>query len=104
MPAQTPNPPYYAIIFTTIVSPGTDEIFTKLNEFVRESTPQAPGFLGLEVAKGDKEWITAIYWESREAIDEWAKGLKIFVAKHPTLMMAFISSKARICKVEKALP
>ena len=104
MPAQTPNPPYYALIFTTIVSPGTSEIFTKLNGFVRESAPQAAGFLGLEDARGDKEWITVIYWESREAIDEWSKGLKAFAAKHPTIMMAFISSKARIARVEKALP
>ncbi len=104
MPAQTPNPPYYALNFTTIVSPGTDEIFTKLNAFVRETTATAPGFLGLEDAKGDKEWITVMYWESREAIDEWSKGLKGFMARHPTAMMAMISAKARISKVEKALP
>jgi len=104
MPAATPNPPYYSLVFTTIVSPATEEIFTKLNQFVRETAPQAPGFLGLEDAKGETEWITVLYWESREAIDEWAKGLKLFAAKHPTLMMAFISSRARIGRVEKALP
>ncbi|MDL2059718.1 hypothetical protein MUN46_007235 [Mesosutterella sp. AGMB02718] len=104
MPAATPNPPYYSLALTTIVSPGTLEIFTKLNEFVKETTPKARGFLGLEEAKGQKEWITILYWTDREAIDEWSKDLRVFAAKHPTLMMAFLSSKARIAKVEKALP
>ena len=36
--------------------------------------------------------------------DEWAKCLKVFTAKHPTVMMALISAKARIAKVEKQLP
>ena len=104
MPANTPKPPYYAIVFTTIVSPSTEEVFRKLIDFVRTSAPAAPGFLGLEEAKGDKDWITAVYWSDRAFIDEWAKQLKVFAAAHPTLMVAFLSSKARICKVEKALP
>ncbi|MCI5851111.1 MAG: antibiotic biosynthesis monooxygenase [Sutterellaceae bacterium] len=104
MPAQTPNPPYYALNFTTIVSPGTNEIFTKLIDFVKETAPKAEGFLGIEEAKGEKEWITVTYWTSREAIDSWAKGVKMFAAKHPTVMMAAVSAKARIAKVEKALP
>ena len=93
MPAQTPKPPYYALNFTTIVSPGTEDIFTKLNAYIKETVANAPGFLGIEDAK-----------ETREAIDEWAKCLKVFTAKHPTVMMALISAKARIAKVEKQLP
>ena len=96
MPAQTPKPPYYALNFTTIVSPGTEDIFTKLNAYIKETVANAPGFLGIEDAKGESEWITVTYWETREAIDEWAK--------HPTVMMALISAKARIAKVEKQLP
>ena len=104
MPAQTPKPPYYALNFTTIVSPGTEDIFTKLNAYIKETVADAPGFLGIEDAKGESEWITVTYWETREAIDEWAKCLKVFTAKHPTVMMALISAKARIAWVEKQLP
>lgn len=70
MPAQTPKPPYYALNFTTIVSPGTEDIFTKLNAYIKETVANAPGFLGIEDAKGESEWITVTYWETREAIDE----------------------------------
>ncbi len=104
MPASTPKPPYYAVVFTTIVSPATEAHFRKLIDFVRSTAPAAPGYLGLEEAKGDKEWITAVYWSDMAFIDEWAKSLKTFAATHPVLMVAFLSSKARICRVEKALP
>lgn len=104
MPAQTPKPPYYALNFTTIVSPGTEDIFTKLNAYIKETVANAPGFLGIEDAKGESEWITVTYWETREAIDEWAKCLKVFTAKHPTVMMALISAKARIRRSKNSCP
>ena len=47
MPAQTPKPPYYALNFTTIVSPGTEDIFTKLNAYIKETVANAPGVLGI---------------------------------------------------------
>src|SRR5262249_14854953 len=67
-PANTPQPPYYAVIFTSLrteVEEGYDATSDRMIELAAEQ----PGFLGVESARGeDGLGITVSYWENEEAI------------------------------------
>ena len=71
-PADTPEPPYYAVIFTSVRAPGGDEAYAQTaGEMTRLAAGQA-GFLGEESAHDDGGLgITVSYWESLEAIAAW---------------------------------
>jgi heme-degrading monooxygenase HmoA len=70
-PARTPEPPYYAVIFTSTRTPGDNGYAAAAARMV-ELAAQQPGFLGVESARGDDGLgITVSYWESEEAIAAW---------------------------------
>ena len=66
-----PTSPYYAVIFTSILSDqqqGYAEMAKKMEELAQNQA----GFLGMDSAR-DQLGITVSYWESLEAIDAWRK-------------------------------
>src|SRR3569623_2147460 len=69
--SRTPEPPYYAVIFTsqrTEGEAGYGAMAQRMDEMVR----QQPGFLGVDSVRGaDGVGITVSYWESEEAIRRW---------------------------------
>src|SRR5262245_238325 len=80
-PACTPDPPYYAVIFTsrrTEVEEGYGDTSARMIELAS----QQPGFLGVESARGeDGLGITISYWESEEAIANWRRHAEHRVAQ-----------------------
>ncbi|ASS75240.1 hypothetical protein CIG75_09765 [Tumebacillus algifaecis] len=99
-PANTPRPPYYAVIFTSLRTEG-DKGYGDMADLMVALASKQPGFLGLESAREDGLGITVSYWESLEAIKAWkdhvdhreaqAKGRSDWYRKYVT----------RICKVER---
>jgi heme-degrading monooxygenase HmoA len=73
--AKTPEPPYYAVIFTaqrTEEGRGYEEMAQRMVELAA----QQPGFLGVESVRGaDGLGITVSYWASEEAIRNWKANL-----------------------------
>src|SRR5439155_947543 len=70
--AETPAPPYFAVIFTSIRSSSDPEGYGKTAERMLELARQQPGFLGVESAHGeDGLGITVSYWSSLEAVRHW---------------------------------
>jgi len=71
MIAPTPEPPYYAVIFT---SERTDTIdgYSQTADRMAELAQQQPGYLGHESAR-EGLGITVSYWDSLEAIKNWKK-------------------------------
>lgn len=67
--ANTPKPPYYAVIFTSVRTEG-DQGYAEAAKRVLEIARQQPGFLGYEAARQDIG-ISVSYWESLEAIQAW---------------------------------
>jgi heme-degrading monooxygenase HmoA len=66
--AKTPEPPYYAVIFTSLRTEG-DRGYGHMAERMSELAAQQPGFLGVESAHtADGLGITVSYWASEEAI------------------------------------
>lgn len=71
MLANTPKPPYYAVIFTSTRT-DIDEGYGQAAQRMVELAAQQPGFLGVESARGsDGLGITVSYWDSEAAILTW---------------------------------
>ncbi len=67
--ADTPKPPYYAVIFTSVRTEG-DNGYAEAAKRTLEIARRQPGFLGYEAARLDIG-ISVSYWESLEAIQAW---------------------------------
>ncbi len=62
--AQTPEPPYYAVIFSSLRTDG-DASYAQMADRMVELAAQQPGFLGAESTRGaDGFGITVSYWAS----------------------------------------
>ncbi|MDH4564723.1 MULTISPECIES: antibiotic biosynthesis monooxygenase [unclassified Pseudomonas] len=71
MIARTPEPPYYAVIFTSLRS-DTEQDYAATAERMLELAREQPGFLGVESARGaDGLGITVSYWRDEESIRTW---------------------------------
>ncbi|MBV6752287.1 MULTISPECIES: antibiotic biosynthesis monooxygenase family protein [Pseudomonas] len=104
MIAQTPQPPYYAVIFTSLRTEG-DQGYGEAAQRMVELARQQPGFLGVESARGeDGLGITVSYWSDEAAILAWkqhAEHSEIREHGRSTWYQAF---HTRVCKVERAYP
>lgn len=101
-PASTPEPPYYAVIFTstrTAVDEGYGDMAVKMVEMAS----QQPGFLGYETARGaDGLGITVSYWESEEAIANWRRDAEHRIAQSHGRDKWYAAFVTRVAKVERA--
>lgn len=104
MIAQTPEPPYYAVIFTSVrtdVADGYGDRAQRMVELAREQ----PGFLGVESARnapGDESLgITVSYWESLDAIRSWRQHAEHQMAQRTGRERWYETYKTRICKIER---
>lgn len=68
-PATTPQPPYYAVIFTSIRHAG-DDGYGEAAKQMLELAARQPGFLGFETAR-QEIGISVSYWTTLEAILAW---------------------------------
>jgi heme-degrading monooxygenase HmoA len=99
--ANTPEPPYYAVIFTSqkVVDEGYAETSERMNELAR----QQPGFLGIESARGaDGLGITVSYWADLESIANWKRDTEHREAQRRGRSDWYAGYVTRICKVERA--
>lgn len=96
--ADTPKPPYYAVIFTSQRKEGDNGYAKAADRMVRLAEKQ-PGFLGLESVREDVG-ITVSYWSDIESIKNWkanTEHLEAQKAGHTTWYSTF---KVRISRVE----
>ena len=99
MIANTPAPPYYAVIFSSIRTDG-DNGYGNMAEHMVELAARQPGFLGVESAR-DEIGITVSYWESLEAIRQWKANAEHLVAQRLGREKWYSAYKTRICLVER---
>jgi heme-degrading monooxygenase HmoA len=97
--ANTPKPPYYAVIFTSIRIPEAKGYDETANRMVELATKQS-GFLGIESAR-EEIGITVSYWESLAAIKSWKANSEHLVAQKTGKKLWYESFKVRISKVER---
>jgi heme-degrading monooxygenase HmoA len=66
MIAQTMEPPYYAVIFTSMRTEG-DNGYSEMSERMIELAVRQDGFLGVESARNEIG-ITVSYWRDLKSI------------------------------------
>ena len=97
--AKTPEPPYYAAIFTSVRTPE-DNGYADMAGRMVELAMQQPGFLGVESAR-EEIGITVSYWESLEAIRNWKLNVDHLEAQKKGRTKWYSSFKTRISLVER---
>ena len=98
MIAQTPSPPYYAVIFTSIRTEG-DCGYAEMAGRMVELASQQDGFLGVESARNEIG-ITVSYWRDLESIQKWKGDAEHALAREKGRKEWYRAFKVRIAKVE----
>ena len=100
--ANTPAPPYYAVIFTTRRTAG-DAGYGEMAQRMDELAAQQPGYLGIEsVRDADGVGITVSYWASEAAILAWRRNAEHVAARELGRSAWYEHYELRVARVERA--
>ena len=97
--ANTPEPPYYAVIFTSLrtdVDAGYDAMAARMVELAA----QQPGYLGIESARA-AVGITVSYWANLDAIRAWKANAEHLEAQRRGHAQWYSAFRLRVAKVER---
>ncbi|APH69100.1 antibiotic biosynthesis monooxygenase [Bacillus sp. LR_5] len=99
--SKTPEPPYYAVIFSSVKSEN-DIGYGETAERMVSLAADQPGFLGVEsVREADGRGITVSYWDSIDAINHWKHHNEHQAAKEKGKSVWYELYAVRIAKVER---
>ncbi len=93
------TPPYYAVIFTTLLS-TSESGYIETSKRMQDLAAKQNGFLGIESSRDDLG-ITVSYWKNKEAILEWKNNLEHLQARKKGREEWYQQYQLRICKVER---
>jgi heme-degrading monooxygenase HmoA len=100
--APRPQPPYYAVIFTSQRTDGEHDYGATADRMV-ELAAQQPGYLGVESTRDDTGLgITVSYWRSLDDIAAWRRVLEHTAARNQGRALWYSHYELRIAKVERA--
>jgi len=100
--ANTPKPPYYAVIFTSKRTETDDKGYGQVANFMVELASKQPGYLGVESSRDQYGvGITVSYWEDMESIKLWKENMSHKKAQEKGKSDWYSKYITRICKVEK---
>ena len=74
--ARTLDPPYYAVIFTTMHVNNSNDGYAEMSERLEKMVYYQPVYIGMESVR-DKDGfeITVCYWIDEVSITNWKKNL-----------------------------
>jgi heme-degrading monooxygenase HmoA len=99
MIAKTPEPPYYAVIFTSTLASNTEE-YQKVSVELEELAQTHPGFLGYESAR-EKIGLFISYWKDEASIKSWKQEIRHQFAQEKGKEEWYESFQVRVAKVER---
>ncbi len=99
MIANTPTPPYYAVIFTSIRT-KEDRDYEKIAFRMEELAKKQEGYLGIESAR-EGLGITISYWKDLESIKKWKEQTEHLLAQEMGKEYFYSSYKTRISLVQR---
>lgn len=94
------NPPYYAVVFTSIRTSSDSEGYLEMATKMEELARQQAGFLGVESAR-EEIGITVSYWKDLESIKNWKQNLDHIQAQQKGIAIWYEKYKVRIALVER---
>ncbi|MBK9335465.1 MAG: antibiotic biosynthesis monooxygenase [Lewinellaceae bacterium] len=100
MLANTPSPPYYAVIFSSVRT--DDEAgYAATAQRMLDLAAVQPGFLGAESARNEIG-ITVSYWKDLDSIRQWKAHADHQIAQELGIKKWYSAYQVRICRVERA--
>ena len=97
--AKTPNPPYYAVIFTSQRT-ESDQGYAAMAERMLNLAAKQSGYLGVESAY-ENVGITVSYWQDLDSIKAWKQQAEHLQAQKTGKSLWYEAFKVRISKVER---
>jgi heme-degrading monooxygenase HmoA len=99
MLAKTPEPPYYAVIFSSVHTNNIED-YAEMAERMVELASRQSGFLGVESARNELG-ITVSYWKELDSIKAWKNHAEHLIAQKKGREKWYQSYKTRIARVER---
>ena len=100
--AKTPQPPYWAVIFSNQRCDGNAGYADMATRMV-ELAAQQPGFLGVESTRDAEGFgITVSYWASEADIAAWKANAEHQVARRQGRAEWYTGFELRVARVERA--
>ena len=99
MIANTPKPPYYAVIFTSLRT-DVDDNYAEMADRMEELAKLQDGYLGIEFARSGMG-ITVSYWRDLESIKNWKANVDHAMAQAKGRKDWYSAYKTRIALVER---
>jgi heme-degrading monooxygenase HmoA len=97
--AGTPEPPYVAVIFTSLRTDG-DAGYAAMSERMTSLAAEQPGYLGIEAAR-DRLGITVSYWADEAAAGAWKQVAEHLVAQRLGRDVWYSDYRVRIAVVQR---
>lgn len=99
--AQTPQPPYYAVVFTSKRTAEDDAGYAAMAQKMDDLAATQSGYLGIEGARSpDGFGITVSYWKDRASISAWKQNADHQIAQQYGRSKWYEHYELRICVVE----
>jgi len=101
--ALTPEPPYYAVIFSSLRKGSEDHGYGETAERMVALATAQQGFLGVESVRGaDGFGLTVSYWESEADIRAWKLEAEHGDARRRGRLEWYEHFEIRVARVERA--
>jgi heme-degrading monooxygenase HmoA len=101
--ARTPEPPYYAVIFTSQRATDDGRAYGVMAQRMVDLGSRYDGFLGIETVRGaDGVGITVSYWRDEAALLAWKRDTEHQKAQRGGRDAWYDRYEVRIAKVERA--
>ncbi|NNM44769.1 antibiotic biosynthesis monooxygenase family protein [Knoellia koreensis] len=100
MIAHTPEPPYTAVIFTSVRSDG-DNGYAAMSKRMNELAARQPGYLGMESAR-DGLGVTVSYWTDDEAAAAWKRVAEHVIAQERGRSTWYVDYQVRVATVTRS--
>jgi heme-degrading monooxygenase HmoA len=101
--ADTPQPPYYAVIFTSLRNQADPQGYDEAAQRMVELAAQVPGFLGVESTRdADGVGITVSYWTDAAAITDWRTQAEHASTRERGRWLWYQYFHVRVTRVERA--
>jgi heme-degrading monooxygenase HmoA len=100
MIASTPEPPYTAVIFTSLRTEG-DHGYAVMSRRMTQLAAEQPGFLGIESAREDVG-ITVSYWADDASARAWKQVAEHVVAQERGRSAWYSDYQVRVATVTRS--
>ena len=101
-PTEPFDSPYYAVIFTSVRTPGDNGYSERADEMDKLAADQ-PGFLGMDsVRDADGFGVTVSYWRDEDSVKNWREHAAHAVTRDEGRDRWYESFTVHVAKVERA--